>query len=171
MLVSLGGNAILKHTEKGTAREQFDNVKKTSYYIVELIKEGYHLAITHGNGPQVGDILLAYELARETLPVMPLDVCGAQSQGMIGYIFQLSLKNILKSEEIDRSVVTVVTQTVVHQDDLQFKNPSKPIGPFYTAMEASKLEKEKSWKIINDSGRGYRRVVPSPLPIGFVEEG
>lgn len=169
MLVSLGGNAILKHTEEGTAKEQFENVKKTSSYIAELITEGYHVALTHGNGPQVGDILLAYELAKNTLPPMPLDICGAQSQGMIGYLFQLSLKNMLKASQIEKPVVTLVTQTLVHKDDPQFETPTKPIGPFYTAMEASKLKK-CGWAMINDSGRGYRRVVPSPMPVGFVEE-
>ncbi len=171
MLVSLGGNAILKHTEKGTAKEQFENVKRTSEYIVELISEGYHLALTHGNGPQVGDILLAYDCAKGTLPPMPLDVCGAQSQGMIGYMFQLSLKNILKEKQIDKTVVTLLTQTLIDPKDPQLENPSKPVGPFYTAMEAAKLRKEKNWTILNDSGRGFRRLVPSPLPLGFVEEG
>lgn len=170
MLVSLGGNAILKHTEKGTAKEQFENVKKTSEYIVELIAEGYHIALTHGNGPQVGDILLAYELAKDALPPMPLDVCGAQSQGMIGYMFQMSLNNMLKGSHLERPVVTLITQTLVNKNDPRFETPVKPIGPFYTAMEASELRKERGWTIINDSGRGYRRIVPSPLPIGFVEE-
>lgn len=170
MLVSLGGNAILKHTEKGTAREQFENVRKTSEYIVELISEGYHIALTHGNGPQVGDILLAYDYAKDNLPPMPLDVCGAQSQGMIGYMFQLSLKNILKEWGIDKSVVTILTQTLVHPEDPQLNNPSKPIGPFYTALEADKLRREKNWTIENDSGKGFRRLVPSPTPLGFVEE-
>lgn len=170
MLVSLGGNAILKHTEKGTAQEQFENVKNTCRYIVDLITEGYHVALTHGNGPQVGDILLAYELAKNTLPPMPLDICGAQSQGMIGYLFQLSLKNMLNASQIERPVITLITQTLVHEDDPQFETPTKPIGPFYTAMEASKLSKKRGWDMINDSGRGYRRVVPSPLPVGFVEE-
>ncbi len=171
MLVSLGGNAILKHTEKGTAKEQFENVRKTSEYIVELISEGYHIALTHGNGPQVGDILLAYDYAKDYLPPMPLDVCGAQSQGMIGYMFQLSLKNILKEWGIDKSVVTILTQTLVHPEDPQFENPSKPIGPFYTALEADQLRREKNWTIENDSGKGFRRLVPSPIPLGFVEEG
>lgn len=170
MLVSLGGNAILKHTELGTAKEQFENIKKTSEYIVELIYEGYHIALTHGNGPQVGDILLAYELAKDTLPPMPLDICGAQSQGMIGYMLQLSLKNVLKKYEIDKSVVTILTQTLVHPEDPQLKNPTKPVGPFYTALEAAKLRKERNWTMINDSGRGFRRLVPSPFPLGFIEE-
>lgn len=170
MLISLGGNAILKHTEKGTAKEQFENIRKTSEYIVEMILEDYHIALTHGNGPQVGDILLAYDCARDTLPPMPLDVCGAQSQGMIGYMFQQSLKNILKEHQIDKSVVTLLTQTLVHPEDPQLTNPSKPIGPFYTAMEAAKLREEKNWTIENDSGRGFRRLVPSPIPLGFVDE-
>ncbi len=171
MLVSLGGNAILKHTEEGTAKQQFENVKKTCRYITELIKEGYNIAITHGNGPQVGDILLAYDLAKDTLPPMPLDVCVAQSQGMIGYMFQLSLKNMLKEFQIDKAVVTLITQALVHPEDPQFENPTKPIGPYYTPMEAAKLRKERKWTIVDESGRGNRRVVPSPLPIGFVEEG
>jgi carbamate kinase len=171
MLVSLGGNAILKHTEKGTAKEQFENVKKTSDYIVELLEEGYHIALTHGNGPQVGDILLAYECAKEFLPPMPLDVCGAESQGMIGYMFQLSLKNILKEKQIDKTVVTILTQTMIHPEDQELQNPSKPIGPFYTALEAAKLRKENNWTIEDDSGRGFRRLVPSPKPQGFVEAG
>ena len=171
MLVSLGGNAILKHTEKGTAKEQFENVDKTSRYIVELISEGYNIALTHGNGPQVGDILLAYDCAKEFLPPMPLDVCGAESQGMIGYMFQLSLKNILKEKQIDKTVVTILTQTLIDPEDKALKNPSKPIGPFYTAMEAVKLRKEKNWIIEDDSGRGFRRLVPSPKPLGFVEAG
>lgn len=170
MLVSLGGNAILKHTELGTAKEQLENIIKTSEYIVELISEGYHVALTHGNGPQVGDILLAYDLARNTLPSMPLDICGAQSQGMIGYMFQQSLKNILKKYQIEKSVVTILTQTLVNPEDPQLENPIKPIGPFYTAMEAAKMRKELEWDMLNDSGRGFRRLVPSPLPLGFIEE-
>ena len=101
---------------------------------------------------------------------MPLDVCGAQSQGMIGYMFQQSLENILKEHRIDKPVVTLLTQTLVHPEDPQLKNPSKPIGPFYTAMEAVKLREEKNWTIEDDSGRGFRRLVPSPMPLGFVEE-
>jgi carbamate kinase len=170
LLVSLGGNAILKHTDKGTAKEQLENIRKTSEYIVELIKEGYHLALTHGNGPQVGDILLAYDLAKNTLPPMPLDICGAQSQGMIGYMFQLSLKNVLKDKKMDKSVVTLITQTMIHREDPQLKNPTKPVGPFYTAMEAAKLREEHNWILENDSGRGFRRLVPSPFPLGFIEE-
>ena len=170
IMVSLGGNAILKHTDKGTAKEQLDNIKKTSSIIVKLLNKNYHIGLTHGNGPQVGDILLAYDLSKKTLPPMPLDICVAQSQGMIGYMLQISLQNALKNAAIKKSVVTIVTQTMVHQDDPRLKKPSKPIGPFYTAMEASINQEKMGWSLVNDGGHGYRRVVPSPLPIGFVEE-
>jgi len=170
IMVSLGGNAILKHSDKGTANEQLENIKHTSKIIVGLLEKDCHIGLTHGNGPQVGDILLAYDLSKETLAPMPLDVCVAQSQGMIGYMLQISLQNALKKSEIEKSVVTIITQTLVHHEDPHLKKPSKPIGPFFTAREASKNRKERGWVISDDSGRGYRRVVPSPLPIGFVEE-
>jgi carbamate kinase len=170
ILVSLGGNAILKHTDKGTAEEQFLNTAKTGQILVDMIKEGYHIVLTHGNGPQVGDILLAYDISKDTLPPMPLDVCVAQTQGMIGFMLQISLKNIIKKEKIEKSIVTILTQTIIHRDDPLLNKPSKPIGPFYTELEAEKLKKNHDWVIVEDSGRGFRRVVPSPLPVGFVEE-
>jgi carbamate kinase len=169
ILIALGGNAILKHTEEGTAEQQFKNIRKTCKNLVELIREGYQIAITHGNGPQVGDILLKNEIAKKTLPPMPLDVCGAESQGMIGYMLQQSMDNELKSAGLHLPIVTIITQTLVDKNDPSFKNPTKPIGPFYTAMEASKLRKEKDWTVIDDSGRGFRRVVPSPNPEMIVE--
>lgn len=170
VLVALGGNAILRHKEEGTAKEQFENVRETCRHLAEMVDEGYRIAVTHGNGPQVGDILLAYELAKGTLPPMPLDVCGAQSQGMIGYMLQHSLQNELHSRDIHIPVATILTRTQVDRDDPAFSNPSKPIGPFYTAMEAKKLREEKGWVIDNDSGRGYRRKVPSPGPVKILEE-
>ena len=170
ILVSLGGNAILKHTDKGTAEEQFSNTAKTSQVLVNMLKECYHIILTHGNGPQVGDILLAYDISKDTLPPMPLDVCVAQTQGMIGFMLQLSLENILRKERIEKSIVTILTQTVIHRDDPLLNKPSKPIGPFYSASESKELQKTHDWVIVEDSGRGYRRVVPSPLPVGFIEE-
>jgi carbamate kinase len=169
IVVALGGNAILKHKEKGTAEEQFANVREACTHLAELVKEHHHLLITHGNGPQVGDILLQNELSRDTLPPMPLDVCGAESQGMIGYMLQQSLDNMLRSSGMRVPVVTILTQTLVARDDPAFSSPSKPVGPFYTALEASALRKERGWKIINDSGRGFRRVVPSPRPVSILE--
>lgn len=171
ILVSLGGNAILKHTETGTAEEQIYNIRKICRLLAQMVKAGNHVAITHGNGPQVGDILLKNELAKETLPPMPLDVCGAESQGMIGYMLQQSLHNELRLVGIDRRVVTILTQTLVDINDPAFRDPGKPIGPFYTAHESKKLKDEKGWTLINDAGRGYRRVVPSPEPREIVEDG
>jgi carbamate kinase len=171
VLIALGGNAILKHEEKGTAEEQFENVRKTCVHLVRLIRDGYRIAITHGNGPQVGDILLKNELSRDDLPAMPLDVCGAQSQGMIGYMLQQSMCNELKKARIDLPVVSLVTQTIVDEGDEAFIHPTKPIGPFYSGSGAEGLRRERGWTMIEDSGRGYRRVVPSPSPREIVEKG
>ncbi len=171
VVVALGGNAILKHKEEGTAEEQFANVHEACTHLAELVREDHHILITHGNGPQVGDILLQNELARDTLPPMPLDVCGAESQGMIGYMLQQSLDNVLKADGIRIPVITILTQMLVAREDPAFTHPDKPVGPFYTAKEATALRKERGWKVINDAGRGYRRVVPSPRPLSLVEGG
>jgi len=166
--VALGGNAILRRGAKGTAREQFANVDAACKRLVEILKAGNQIAITHGNGPQVGDILLAGEIAKSAVEPMPLDVCGAESQGMIGYMVQQALDDELRLAGLRIPVATVLTQTVVDADDPAFKNPQKPIGPFYSKTELAKLRR-KGWKLVNDSGRGYRRVVPSPVPKAIVE--
>jgi len=134
-----------------------------------MVSAGHHIAITHGNGPQVGDILMKNELAKESLPPMPLDVCGAESQGMIGYMLQQSLHNELCRAGLERRVATFLTQTLVDEDDPAFQVPEKPVGPFYTAMEAASLRKTKGWILVNDAGRGYRRVLPSPEPVEIIE--
>jgi len=170
LVVALGGNAILRRGEKGTAGEQFGHVRYAAANLTALVKGGHHIAITHGNGPQVGDILLANECARDTLPRMPLDVCGAESQGMLGYLIQQSLENALRAAGIDRRVITVVTQTVVDRDDPAFSHPSKPIGPFYGMAEARDLRERERWTIHPVDGGLYRRVVPSPSPVRVVEE-
>ncbi|MDH5448408.1 MAG: carbamate kinase [Candidatus Bathyarchaeota archaeon] len=170
VLVALGGNAILKHKEEGTAEEQFENVRKTCEHLVWLIEDGYKIAITHGNGPQVGDILLKNEHSKDLLPPMPLDICGAQSQGMIGYMLQQSMRNEMNKAGINIPVVSLTTQAIVDKNDIAFKNPTKPIGPFYNSSEAEKLRREKEWVMVEDSGRGYRRVVPSPQPKEIVEK-
>jgi len=167
-LVSLGGNAILKHGQKGTAEEQETNVQNTAKHLATLLRKGERIAITHGNGPQVGNILLQNEIAKDKLPPMPLDVCGAESQGMIGYMLQRALRGELEGTKI--AVATIVSQTLVDADDRAFKNPTKPVGPFYTAQEAQQLRESKGWHIISDSGRGYRRVVPSPTPLDIIEK-
>ncbi len=169
ILVALGGNAILEHNGTGTAAEQFATVGATCVRLVKILRAGHEIAITHGNGPQVGDILLANEMARSILPPMPLDICGAESQGMIGYMIQQSLENELRAAGLIRAVATLLTQTIVDPSDPAFASPTKPIGPFYNAKEADKLKQEKGWAMMNDSNRGYRRLVPSPNPITIVE--
>jgi carbamate kinase len=167
-LVSLGGNAILKHGQRGTAEEQEANVQNTARHLAALLRKGERIAITHGNGPQVGNILLQNEIAKDKLPQMPLDVCGAESQGMIGYMLQRALRGELEGTKIP--VATIVSQTLVDAEDRAFKNPTKPVGPFYTAKEAQLLRESKGWHMISDSGRGYRRVVPSPTPLDIIEK-
>ncbi|WP_214020088.1 carbamate kinase [Methanoculleus sp.] len=169
VVVALGGNAILQHRETGTAQEQLANVRRASRHIAETASDGYAVVVTHGNGPQVGDILLKNELAKDTLPPMPLDVCGAESQGMIGYLLQQSMQEALREIGLDCPVATVLTQTLVDGEDPAFANPEKPIGPFYTAMQAKRLENEKGWRMVQIPGQGYRRVVPSPRPVALVE--
>jgi carbamate kinase len=169
VLVALGGNAILARESEGTAEEQFENVRKACRHLVGIIKKGYSITITHGNGPQVGDILLKDELAKDLLPYMPLDVCVAESQGMIGYMIQLSLKNELMRAGLNLQVGTILTETVVDKNDPAFKNPTKPIGPFCTQEEAARLKKKKSWHLVKVDDQGYRRTVPSPIPLSIVQ--
>ncbi len=173
IVVALGGNAILKPGQKGTYTEQLENVKNTTSQIAKMVKEGYEVVITHGNGPQVGAVLLQNEGGEKLfgVPSMPMDVCGAETQGFIGYMIQQSLINEFVKEKIDKSVATVVTQVLVSKDDPAFSNPTKPVGPFYTKEEAEKRQKEKPDEVwIEDAGRGYRRVVPSPDPKAIVEK-
>jgi carbamate kinase len=169
IVVALGGNAILTRESKGTAKEQFDQVRRACKHLVGIIQKGHKVTITHGNGPQVGDIFLREELAKDTLPRMPLDVCGAESQGMIGYMIQQSLRNELRKVDLDFQVVTVLTETIVDARDPAFKNFTKPIGSFYSASEAARLKEEKCWCFAKDSKRRYRRTVPSPIPLSIVQ--
>jgi len=168
-VVALGGNAIGK-TGKEDIHEQFANTRKSLTGIVELIKGGYNLAITHGNGPQVGNALLRVERTMDTIPPLPLGVIVADTEGGMGYMIEQSLQNKLLREGISRKVVTIVTQVVVDRNDPSIKNPTKPIGPFYTKEQAERLAREYHWVVREDSGRGYRRVVPSPIPRGIVEK-
>ncbi|HUK37737.1 MAG TPA: carbamate kinase [Methanomicrobiales archaeon] len=170
LVVALGGNAILRRGERGTAGEQIGHVRYAAANLTALVKKGHRIAITHGNGPQVGDILLKNECAKDTLPRMPLDICGAESQGMLGYLIQQSLENALRDAGIDRRVITVVTQTVVDPADPAFSHPVKPIGPFYRREEAEQLAAKEGWAVHPVEGGLYRRVVPSPAPVRVVEE-
>jgi len=170
-VIALGGNSIIRANEKGTIDEQEKNSDITCQHLIELIRKGYDLVITHGNGPQVGNILLRNEAANQlwNIPVMPLDIDVADSEGGMGYMLQRSMCNMLNKRGIKKKVVTVVSQMVVSKDDPAFKNPTKPVGPFYDQKRADQLVREKKWSMVEDSGRGYRRVVPSPHPVDFVE--
>jgi carbamate kinase len=169
LVIALGGNALQEAGQPATAEAQLAVVLKTAEYIAKIIAAGYQVVIAHGNGPQVGRIVLQNEYAVSVSPAMPFDVCGAMSQGMIGYQIQQGLAKVLKEHGIDKQVVTLVTQVVVDQDDPKFKNPSKPIGPFYSEEEARQIAAEKGYIMKEDAGRGWRRVVASPLPVEIVE--
>lgn len=170
-VVAIGGNAILRAGQKGSAEEQYANLYASMPHIVKMIKDGYDIVITHGNGPQVGNILLQNELSKHVVPSMPLDVCGAMSQGMLGYLIQQTLTNLLEKEKLKKTVVSIVTQVVVSENDPAFKNPTKPVGQYYPEEVAKELIREKGWVMIEDKARGgYRRVVPSPEPIDIVEK-
>ncbi len=169
VVIALGGNALEEKGLPPTSQSQMNVVAKTSEYIAQLSANGYELAIVHGNGPQVGRILLATEAASHVTPALPFDVCGAMSQGYIGYHIQQALRKSLEKRNRHLPVVTVITQMVVDENDQAFKNPTKPIGPFYSEAEAKALEKEKGYVMREDAGRGWRRVVASPEPLDIVE--
>ena len=164
IVVSLGGNALGKNPE-----EQKELLKNIAVHIVELIKDGHEIVIAHGNGPQVGMINLAFSESSST-PNMPFPECGAMSQGYIGYHLQNSIGNELSKQKIDKSIAAIVTQVIVNENDPAFNHPTKPIGSFYSLEQAHKLEESMGYNMIEDSGRGYRRVVPSPMPIDVKEK-
>ena len=164
IVIALGGNALQSGNTEPTAEGQLEVVKKTCERIADISSRGYEVAIVHGNGPQVGRILLASETAKDVTPAMPFDVCGAMSQGYIGYHIQQSLKYALSVRNKNFPILTITTQMIVDEKDPAFDNPVKPIGPFYTEEEARILEREKGYVMREDAGRGWRRVVPSPVP-------
>ena len=169
IVIALGGNALQEAGRPATADAELEVVEKTSAYIADIIKEGYQVVLAHGNGPQVGRIVLQNEYADTITPAMPFDVCGAMSQGMIGYHIQQGLSKVLRARGVDKEVVTLVTQVVVDQNDPKFLSPSKPIGPFYREDEAKAIAAEKGYAMKEDAGRGWRRVVASPMPVEIVE--
>ncbi|HHX10804.1 MAG TPA: carbamate kinase [Firmicutes bacterium] len=169
IVVALGGNAILQKGEKGTAEDQRRNIQNTAAQLAGLIKEGYRLVITHGNGPQVGNILIQNEAGRGKVPEMPMDICGAQSQGMIGYMLQMCLRNALRKLGLDMPISTVITQALVDKNDPAFSHPTKPVGPFYSEEWAQERMERYGETWIEDAGRGWRRVVPSPEPKAIIE--
>jgi len=168
IVVALGGNALLRRGQKGTFEEQYQNVKVTAKFLADLIQRGYRLTITHGNGPQVGATLLRHDAGERLyqVPAFPMDVCGAETQGFIGYMIQQALRDELRRRGIDRDVVTIVTRVVVDKDDPAFQNPTKPVGPFYTREQMEELKKiHPEYVFREDKARGgWRRVVPSPDP-------
>ena len=169
IVIAIGGNAIHKEGQKGTMEEQIQNINETADIVADLIELGYKVVITHGNGPQVGANLIQKESAKDIVPSHPLDFCVAETQGSIGYMILLSLNNCLKARGVSHNTAAVLTQVEVDKNDPAFGNPTKPIGPFYTENESKELERTKGHKMVEDSGRGYRRVVPSPKPVKIVE--
>ena len=168
-VLAIGGNSLIKDKDHIALSWQYEAVKETSRYIVDLIAEGLSIVITHGNGPQVGFIYRRGELARHELPLIPLDICGADTQGAIGYMIQKALLNEFRKRGIAKKATVVVTQAVVDRDDPSFEHPTKPIGSFMSEAEALTHKKESGWQVVEDAGRGYRRVVPSPLPREIIE--
>lgn len=168
-VVAFGGNALLRSGQKGTCQEQMQNVADTCYSLLPFLKQGYNLVIGHGNGPQVGNVLLQNAAGeRDGIPAMPMDVCGAETQGLIGYMIELGLNKVLVQEQIKRNVITLVTQVVVDKDDPMFQNPTKPVGPYYTKEQAEAYAAETGAVYKEDpKGRGWRKVVASPKPIAI----
>lgn len=164
VVIALGGNAILQPKQEATYANQLDNVRKSSEVMVRIANLGHKVIVTHGNGPQVGNILRQNEEAKDVVPPFPLDVCSAESQGFIGYMMEQTLKNELIRSGKNTNVVNILTQTEVSLDDPAFQKPEKPIGVFYSEEEAKELTASKGWILHEDAGRGYRRVVPSPMP-------
>jgi carbamate kinase len=169
MLLAVGGNSLIRAGEKGTIAEQRANAQRTAAQIVGLIRAGYRLVLTHGNGPQVGAQLLRSERAASQVPGHPLDVCGASTQGEIGYLLEQSLQTELQHAGLNVPVTTILTQSLVSPNDSSMKHPSKPVGPFYSRSDAEERRRLLGWEIVEDAARGYRRVVPSPEPIDIVE--
>jgi carbamate kinase len=168
-VLAMGGNSLIKDKHRIALSFQYEAVKETAKYIAELVGDGIRLVITHGNGPQVGFLYRRGELARHELPLIPLDICGADTQGAIGYMIEKALLNEFRKRGIDRKVTAVVTQTIVDREDRSFKYPAKPIGSFMSEEEALANRKGFGWEVAEDAGRGYRRVVPSPIPKKIIE--
>ncbi len=170
-VIAIGGNSLIVDERNVSVEAQYVAAKETALHIADMIEQGWEVAIGHGNGPQVGFILRRSEIAHKTegMHEVPLDVCGADSQGAIGYALQQNLQNILYQRGIKKKVVTIITQTLVDKNDPAFQKPAKPIGGFMSKEEAEKRQREQGWSVVEDAGRGYRRVVASPLPKEIVE--
>lgn len=167
-LIAFGGNAILPENQRGLQEEQMRNSQKAAELMVQIIKKGYELIVVHGNGPQVGNLLIQMEEASNKIPPFSLDVCDAMTEGSMGFMLEKAIVNELRKNSIDKDVATIVTQVVVDKDDPAFQKPTKPVGPFYPRFRAQQLARQKKWTMVEDAGRGYRKVVASPRPIDIV---
>ena len=163
-VIAFGGNALLRPQDHGTQEEQFTLAWKATRWLVEIIHRGYELVIVHGNGPQVGNIMIQVEEAITKIPPQSLDVCVAQTMGSMGFMLENQLRNRLNEEQLTKPVVTVLSEVEVARDDPAFDNPSKPVGPYFTAYRANLLMQEQGWQMVEDAGRGWRKVVASPPP-------
>ena len=169
-LIAFGGNALLPEDQRGLQEEQVRNAQKAARLMVHIVKKGFELIIVHGNGPQVGNILIQMEEAVTKVPPFTLEVCDAMTEGSMGYMLERAIINELRTRSLDKEVATLITQVIVDKNDPAFQIPTKPIGPFYSKYRAQMLSREKKWTMIEDAGRGYRKVVPSPKPIDVVSK-
>jgi carbamate kinase len=167
-LVAFGGNAMLPEDQKGLQPEQMRNAARAAELLVHIVQKGYELIVVHGNGPQVGNLLIQMEEAANKIPPYSLDVCDAMTEGSMGFMLERALINELRRRSVDKEVASLVTQVVVDKDDPAFAKPTKPVGPFYSKFRGQELAREKKWAMVEDAGRGYRKVVPSPKPIDVV---
>lgn len=167
-VVAFGGNALLPKEQRGLQSEQMKNAQKAARLMIQVVKKGYDLIIVHGNGPQVGNILIQMEEAITKIPPFSLEICDAMTEGSMGFMLEKAIINELRKNSLDKEVATLITQVIVDKNDEAFENPTKPIGPFYSKYRAQMLMREKKWDMIEDAGRGFRKVVPSPKPIDVV---
>jgi carbamate kinase len=168
LLIAVGGNSLMRAGERGTVAQQFANARLTAEAVASLAARGYHIVITHGNGPQVGAQLLRSEIASSQTYALPLDICVAMTQGEIGYVLENSLHSALNRLGLRTPIAVMITKVLVHKDDPAFKRPTKPIGPFYSREVAERKKAELGWDVVEDASRGFRQVVPSPKPFGIV---
>jgi len=167
-LIAFGGNALLPENQRGIQGEQMKNAEKAAQLMGHIVRKGFELIIVHGNGPQVGNLLIQMEEAVTKIPPYSLDICDAMTEGSMGFMLERAVTNELRRHSIDKDIITLVTQVLVDRNDPAFEKPTKPVGPFYTKFRAQQLAREKNWTMVEDAGRGYRKVVPSPKPIDIV---
>jgi carbamate kinase len=167
-LIAFGGNALLPENQRGIQGEQMKNAEKAAQLMVHIVRKGFELIIVHGNGPQVGNLLIQMEEAVTKIPPYSLDICDAMTEGSMGFMLERAVTNELRRHSIDKDIITLVTQVLVDRNDPAFEKPTKPVGPFYTKFRGRQLAREKKWTMVEDAGRGYRKVVPSPKPIDIV---